>query len=94
LGFQAYLPAHEQGHIIVSFRYPQHPNFDFEEFYRRLNDKGYVIYPGKVSNADCFRIGCIGRLFPADFTALFAAIRDVQSDMQFSNSPILPSPEN
>lgn len=83
LGFKEYLPPQDQGHIIVSFRFPDHPRFEFEEFYSRLSDKGYVIYPGKVSNADCFRIGCIGRLFPADFAALLAAIRAVKLEMNF-----------
>lgn len=83
LGFKEYLQPQDQGHIIVSFRFPDHPRFEFEEFYSRLSDKGYVIYPGKVSNADCFRIGCIGRLFPADFAALLAAIREVKIEMAF-----------
>lgn len=83
LGFKEYLQPQDQGHIIVSFRFPDHPRFEFEEFYSRLSDKGYVIYPGKVSNADCFRIGCIGRLFPADFAALLAAIRAVILEMNF-----------
>lgn len=83
LGFKEYLQPQDQGHIIVSFRFPDHPRFEFEEFYSRLSDKGYVIYPGKVSNADCFRIGCIGRLFPADFAALLAAIRAVKLEMNF-----------
>ena len=83
LGFKEYLQPQDQGHIIVSFRFPDHPRFEFEEFYSRLSDKGHVIYPGKVSNADCFRIGCIGRLFPADFAALLAAIRAVKLEMNF-----------
>ncbi len=83
LGFKEYLTPEDQGYFIVSFQYPEHPKFDFEEFYKRLNEKGYVIYPGKVSNADCFRIGCIGRLFPSDYTALVAAIRETQQEMGF-----------
>jgi len=83
LGFKEYLRPADQGYVIVSFRYPEHPNFNFDEFYKRLNDKGYVIYPGKVSNANCFRIGCIGRLFPSDFAALLAAIRETQMEMGF-----------
>jgi 2-aminoethylphosphonate-pyruvate transaminase len=76
MGFKEYLKPEDQGYIITSFPYPDHPNFDFEEFYRRLNDQDYVIYPGKVSQADCFRIGSIGRITPADMRALLAAIRD------------------
>jgi 2-aminoethylphosphonate-pyruvate transaminase len=81
MGFTEYLRPELQGYIITSFRYPRHPNFDFEEFYRRLNERDAVIYPGKVSDADCFRIGNIGRIFPADVKALLAAIREVIAEM-------------
>lgn len=81
LGFHAYLPFAEQGYIITSFRYPTHPAFQFETFYRRLSDHGFVIYPGKVSSADCFRIGTIGRLYPHHFTSLLSAISTTLSEM-------------
>lgn len=84
MGFQEYLAPDLQGHIITSFRYPKHPKFDFEEFYRRLNERDYVIYPGKVSNADCFRIGHIGRIFETDIRALLAAIRETVEAMGFA----------
>jgi 2-aminoethylphosphonate-pyruvate transaminase len=81
LGFVEYLPPGRQGAIITSFRYPEHPKFAFGEFYRRLNDRGFVIYPGKVSDADCFRIGSIGRVFETDVRDLLAAIRDTLGEM-------------
>jgi 2-aminoethylphosphonate-pyruvate transaminase len=81
MGFTEYLAPQDQGYIITSFRYPKDPSFDFEAFYARLNAKGFVIYPGKVSDADCFRIGHIGRLFPSDMQMLLAAIREVVADM-------------
>jgi len=82
LGFEAYLAPQHQSNIITSFRFPAHPNFDFNEFYRRLSEQGFVIYPGKVSDADCFRIGTIGHLFPDDFRSLLAAIRRTLDAMQ------------
>ena len=82
LGFEEYLKPEDQGYIITSFRYPTHPNFNFKEFYERLNDRGLVIYPGKVSNADCFRIGHIGRLFESDMRDLLAAIKRVLAEME------------
>lgn len=81
MGFQEYVARDLQGDIITSFRYPSDTRFEFEEFYRRLNDKGFVIYPGKVSDADCFRIGSIGRIFPGDVAALLQAIREVLADL-------------
>ncbi len=87
LGFTEYLKPGLQGYIITSFRYPDHPHFDFEEFYRRLNDQGFVIYPGKVSDADCFRIGNIGRIFPEDVQALLAGVRRTLEEMKIQLKP-------
>jgi 2-aminoethylphosphonate-pyruvate transaminase len=84
LGFREYLPQVLQGHFITSFLYPGHPRFDFERFYEMLSDRGYVIYPGKLSKVDCFRIGNIGRIFPEDIRALLAAMREVLKDMSVS----------
>ncbi len=81
LGFEEYLHPEDQSYIITSFRYPADPNFSFEEFYRRLNEKGCVIYPGKVSEGNCFRIGHIGRIFPINVAELLAAVRTTLSEM-------------
>ncbi|HEX5024717.1 MAG TPA: 2-aminoethylphosphonate--pyruvate transaminase [Agriterribacter sp.] len=77
LGFRFYIKPGIQGHIITSFLYPADPAFNFEQFYRKLNDRGFVIYPGKLSKADAFRIGNIGQIFPADVKALLAAVEEV-----------------
>lgn len=87
LGFEAYLPAHLQSRIITSFRYPNHPKFDFQSFYERLSEHGFVIYPGKVSDADCFRIGTIGHIFPDDVRALVDAIGRTLDAMGIDLSP-------
>ena len=84
MGFQEYVPRELQGYIITSFRYPENSRFDFTRFYDGLNDRGFVIYPGKVSDADCFRIGNIGRVFSEDVDMLLAAIRNVLDDMQIN----------
>lgn len=82
MGFQEYLKPENQGYIITSFRYPLHANFNFDEFYKQLNDRGFVIYPGKVSDADCFRIGNIGRIFATDVRSLLASIGATLSEMK------------
>jgi 2-aminoethylphosphonate-pyruvate transaminase len=82
LGFRTYLRPEFQSYIITSFHFPQDPNFTFEAFYRRLSDKGFIIYPGKISQVDLFRIGSIGRVFEADILALLAAIRLALAEMQ------------
>jgi len=81
LGFREYVPPELQGWIITAFLYPDDPAFDFEDFYGRLSRRDCLIYPGKVTQANCFRIGSIGRVFPADIQALLAAIRTALADM-------------
>ena len=81
LGFRAYLPPELQSYIITTFYYPEHPNFDFETFYQTLNDKGFVIYPGKLGDMPCFRLGNIGRLYPQDMIDLVGAIKDTLVEM-------------
>jgi 2-aminoethylphosphonate-pyruvate transaminase len=81
MGFVSYLGAAVQGPIISTWRYPDHPAFDFGEFYAKLSELGYVIYPGKLAQAEVFRIGHIGRLFPRDMMALLAAIAEVMADL-------------
>ena len=81
LGVRTYLAPADQSYIITSYRYPQHAGFDFGGFYRRLSERGCVIYPGKLSQADCFRIGTIGRLDPSDIRQLLAAIRETLQEM-------------
>ena len=70
LGFREYLPAELQSPIVTTFLCPQHPRFGFREFDVRLHDRGHVIYFGKIADADCFRVGNIGRIFPADIEDL------------------------
>jgi 2-aminoethylphosphonate-pyruvate transaminase len=74
LGFAEYLPAERQSNIITAFRYPDDPNFRFEDFYQRLRACGFIIYPGKLGPDDCFRIGTIGRIDEQNVRDLLAAI--------------------
>ena len=62
LGFRTLLDDDLLSPIIVTFLNPAHPEFDFETLYCMLKSKGFVIYPGKLSEADSFRIGCIGAI--------------------------------
>ena len=77
LGFKTLLPDDAQGPIITSFLYPS-ADFDFTSFYARLKEKGFVIYPGKISDADTFRIGNIGDIFPKDMEALIQSIKEIR----------------
>ena len=76
LGFQPYVQS-SAGCIITTFLVPAHASFDFGAMYTALAARGFVIYPGKTTAADSFRIGSIGQLFPKDMRAVVAAVREV-----------------
>lgn len=75
LGFVCYLPSSLRGHIISSFLYPTHPAFDFTEMYDFLRESGFIIYPGKLSTSQAFRIGNIGHIFSEDIQHLLESIK-------------------
>ncbi|HDZ8929605.1 2-aminoethylphosphonate--pyruvate transaminase [Aeromonas dhakensis] len=74
LGFAPLLPEKWQSPIITAFYSPAHPDYRFADFYQRLKGQGFVIYPGKVSQADCFRIGNIGDVTPERVYDLLVAM--------------------
>jgi len=84
LGFRDYVPAELQSPIITTFHYPEDPAFQFEDFYESLSEKGHVIYPGKLTEVECFRIGNIGQLHQDDIKSLLSAIADTIRELKFS----------
>jgi 2-aminoethylphosphonate-pyruvate transaminase len=81
LGFETLLPDRLQAPIIVTVRMPADPKFHFDTFYERLGQRGYVIYPGKLTVADSFRIGCIGALGDAEMRGVLQAIREILAEL-------------
>ena len=81
LGFAPLLRASLQSPIIVTFRMPADPRFGFEEFYGQLRQRGFVVYPGKLTTTDSFRIGCIGRIDEEIMRRALAAIADTMAAM-------------
>ena len=62
LGFETLLSDRWLSPIIVTFFCPAHPSFAFDRFYELMKEKGFIIYPGKLTVVDSFRVGCIGRM--------------------------------
>ncbi|HTW09315.1 MAG TPA: 2-aminoethylphosphonate--pyruvate transaminase [Acidimicrobiales bacterium] len=81
LGFECLLARAVQAPIIVTFLMPGDPHFEFLDFYERLSARGFLIYPGKLTVADSFRIGCIGRIGETEIRSALDAIRAVLDEM-------------
>lgn len=75
LGFRCLLPDQFQSPIITSFLSPKEKGYDFRRFYLEIKERGFVIYPGKVTFMDTFRIGNIGDVFPNHIAALLEAVK-------------------
>ena len=81
IGFRTLIGHEVQSPIITSFYFPEAAEFEFQTFYDALKARGFVIYPGKVSHAQCFRIGSIGDVHPSDMTELIGHVSEVISEM-------------
>ena len=76
MGIRPYIDAEHQGPIITTFFYPEHADFSFQEMYDYIKERGYAIYPGKVTEADTFRIGNIGEIYREDIEKLCSLMKD------------------
>jgi len=81
-GFRSLVDEKYASPIITCFLYPKHQNFVFNAFYTKLSEKGEIIYPGKVTDAECFRVGNIGDLHVKDIKRLLLSIDSVLEDMR------------
>jgi 2-aminoethylphosphonate-pyruvate transaminase len=81
LGFRAFLDPKIQAPIIVTFHGPPDPKYSFKEFYDRVRDKGFILYPGKLTQVETFRVGCIGAIGPAEMRHAVNAVRDTLREM-------------
>lgn len=76
MGYEPLLNETLQSPVITAFCYPS-PEFEFKDFYEKMKKKGFVLYPGKVSEAETFRIGNIGEVYSNDIDRLLKAIGEV-----------------
>jgi 2-aminoethylphosphonate-pyruvate transaminase len=80
LGFRLFLEPRHQAPVIVTFLAPTDPNYDFQKFYDRVREKGFVLYPGKLTQVDTLRVGCIGAIDEHVMRAAVHAIADTVAE--------------
>jgi 2-aminoethylphosphonate-pyruvate transaminase len=77
LGFRLFLRPEIQAPIILTFHAPPDPAYSFRDFYARVRDKGFILYPGKLTRVETVRVGCIGAVGPDEMRHAVNAVRDV-----------------
>ncbi|MGL4567523.1 MAG: 2-aminoethylphosphonate--pyruvate transaminase, partial [Fusobacteriaceae bacterium] len=75
LGFKSIIDEKIQSPIITTFSAPKNVNYNFKDFYENLKNRGFVIYPGKLTEEESFRIGNIGDVYPEDMKNLLEAVK-------------------
>jgi 2-aminoethylphosphonate-pyruvate transaminase len=81
LGFRPFLKPEVQAPIIVTFHAPADPAYNFKSFYARTRDRGYILYPGKLTQVETFRVGCIGAIDANEMRNVVAAVAQTLKDM-------------
>ncbi|WP_411561925.1 2-aminoethylphosphonate--pyruvate transaminase [Pseudomonas shirazensis] len=82
IGLRSFLPAAIQAPIIVTFHAPDDPRYRFQDFYERVKAKGFILYPGKLTQVETFRVGCIGAVGAQGMQAAVDAVAQVLREMQ------------
>jgi 2-aminoethylphosphonate-pyruvate transaminase len=81
LGLRSFLDPAIQAPIIVTFHAPDDPAYDFKTFYQQVKQRGYILYPGKLTQVETFRVGCMGHFGEAGIPGAVAAIGETLSAM-------------
>ena len=76
MGIHSYVDKEYQGPIITTFFYPENCHFTFSQMYEYIKERGYAIYPGKLTEGETFRIGNIGEIYPEDIEKVCGIIKD------------------
>ncbi len=81
LGIRTFLDDSVQAPIIITFHSPPDQAYNFPEFYRRVREKGFILYPGKLTEVDTFRVGCIGAIGATEMRRAVEAIATTLREM-------------
>jgi 2-aminoethylphosphonate-pyruvate transaminase len=82
LGLRSFLPAAIQAPIIVTFYAPDHPRYQFKSFYNAVKARGYILYPGKLTTVETFRVGCMGQLGEKGMGGVLEAVGAVLAQLR------------
>ena len=76
LGLKNLVAEEDQSHIIAAILEPDLPGYDFEAFHDYCRARSFTIYPGKLSDADTFRIANMGDIRPEEMTRFAGALEE------------------
>jgi 2-aminoethylphosphonate-pyruvate transaminase len=81
LGFRTFLAREVQAPVIVTFHAPGDAAYTFKDFYERVKSRGYILYPGKLTQVETFRVGCIGAIDHNEMRNVVTAVAETLKEM-------------
>ena len=81
LGFKSFVPRNVQAPVIATFHAPADPAYDFKAFYEKVRARGYILYPGKLTQVETFRVGCIGAIDANEMRNVVSAVAETLKEM-------------
>ena len=85
IGFKPFLRPEIQAPIIVTFHAPADANYDFKKFYAATKERGFILYPGKLTKVETFRVGCIGAIGPNEMRQAVSAVADAMRELKVAS---------
>jgi 2-aminoethylphosphonate-pyruvate transaminase len=85
LGFKSFVPRNVQAPVIATFHAPADPAYDFKTFYEKVRSRGYILYPGKLTQVETFRVGCIGAIDSNEMRNVVSAVAETLKEMGIRN---------
>jgi len=92
LGFRSFLPRAVQAPVIVTFHAPGDPGYSFRPFYEKVRSRGYILYPGKLTQIETFRVGCIGAIDFNEMRNVVSAVAETLKEMGVKHMAPAKSP--
>jgi 2-aminoethylphosphonate-pyruvate transaminase len=89
-GFVPFLAEEVQAPIIVTFHAPAAAGYEFKKFYEAVKARGFILYPGKLTQSETFRVGCIGAIGPGEMREAVAAVAGAMRELGIATGA--PSP--
>jgi 2-aminoethylphosphonate-pyruvate transaminase len=93
LGLRPFLKAAVQAPIIVTFHAPADSRYDFKSFYAAVRERGYILYPGKLTQVETFRVGCIGAIDANEMRNVVTAVRQTMQDLGIAQGAVGAAPQ-
>ncbi|MBP6899907.1 MAG: 2-aminoethylphosphonate--pyruvate transaminase [Burkholderiaceae bacterium] len=87
IGLKPFLKPEHQAPIIVTFHAPEHPAYDFKRFYAAAKQRGFMLYPGKLTTVETFRVGCIGAISRLEMEQAVHAVAETLREMGIPTQP-------